>query len=64
MVRDVITKFSRHHPVVERAGKFENGSVGVRGWLGNVSFVLVCFGVFVCWLFGLSINRITRKSCE
>jgi len=31
-VRDIITKFSWHHPVVERADKFEHGSVGVRGW--------------------------------
>ena len=40
-VRDIITKFSRHHPVVERADKFENGYVGVRGWWFDVSDVLV-----------------------
>jgi len=27
-VRDIITKFSGHHAVVERADKFENGYIG------------------------------------
>ena len=31
-VRDTVTKFSGHHSVVEKADKFENGYVGVRGW--------------------------------
>ena len=36
-VRDTITKFSEHHPVVERETKFENGYIGLRGWWFNVS---------------------------
>jgi len=40
-VRDIITKFSGHHPMVERADKFDNGYIGVRGWWFNVSDVLV-----------------------
>jgi len=31
IIRDIITKFSGHHPMVERADKFENGYIGVRG---------------------------------
>jgi len=38
---DIITIFSGHHPMVERADKFENGYCGVRGWLETVSDVLV-----------------------
>jgi len=40
-VSDIITKFSGHHPVVEKADKFETGYIGVRGWWFNVSAVLV-----------------------
>jgi len=35
-VRDIITKFSRHHPMVERADKFENGCIRVRVWWERV----------------------------
>jgi len=28
----IITKMSRHNPMVERAVKFENGYIAVRGW--------------------------------
>jgi len=31
-IRDIITKFSGHHPMVERADKLENGYTGVHGW--------------------------------
>ena len=30
-VRDIIMEFSWHHTMVERANKFENGYIGVRG---------------------------------
>ena len=40
-VRDIITKFSGHHPMVERADMFENGCIGVRGRWFNVSDVQV-----------------------
>jgi len=39
-VRDIITKFSGHHPMVGRADKFENGYTGVYGWWVDVSGVL------------------------
>jgi len=31
-VRDIIMKFSGHHPMVERADKSKNCYIGVRGW--------------------------------
>jgi len=31
-VRVIVTEFSGRHPVVERADKFENDYIGVRGW--------------------------------
>jgi len=34
-----LPKFSGHHHMVERADKFVNGYVGVRGWCSNVSDV-------------------------
>ena len=30
-LRDIITKFSGHHSMVEREDKFENGYIGLRG---------------------------------
>ena len=42
-VRGVITKFSRRHPRVEMANKFESGCIGVHMWLFTVSDVLVIF---------------------
>jgi len=30
--RDIITKSSGHHPMVERADKIEDRYIGVRGW--------------------------------
>ena len=40
-VRDIITKCSGHHHMVERAGKFKNCYIAVRGWWFNVSGGLV-----------------------
>jgi len=37
-VRDIATKFSKHHPVVERA---ENGYIGVHGWWFDVFDILL-----------------------
>ena len=30
IAKDIVTKFSGHHPMVEREAKFENGYMGVR----------------------------------
>jgi len=40
-VRDIIAKFSGYHPMVERADKFKNGYIGMRGSWFNASDVLV-----------------------
>ena len=42
-VRDIITKFSGHHPMVERAEKFQNDCIEVRGWWFNFAGAQVCF---------------------
>ena len=31
-VKEIVTDFSGHHTMVERADKFEIGYIGVRGW--------------------------------
>jgi len=31
-VRDIITKFSRHHAMVQRMDKFVNGYIVMHGW--------------------------------
>jgi len=40
-IRDIITKFSWHHPMDERADKFDSGYIAVHGWWVSVSDVLV-----------------------
>ena len=40
-VRDIITKFSGHRPMIKRADTFKNGYIGVRGWWESVSGVLI-----------------------
>jgi len=39
-VRDIITKFSGHHPTVEREDKFDNGYIGVHGRLWYSSLIV------------------------
>ena len=36
-----LPKISGHHPTARREAEFENGYIGVRGWLFNVSNVLM-----------------------
>jgi len=48
-VRDIITKFLGHHPIVETADKFESGYIGVRGWCENVCDFLV-----IVWVLRMS----------
>jgi len=38
-IRDIITTFSGHHPMVERDAKFKNGYICVHDWWFNVSDV-------------------------
>ena len=54
--------------MVERADKFENGSIAVRGWWFNVSDVLVsCLheGVFACvYVFRQDVGRMRSELVE
>ena len=48
-IRDRITKFSEHHPMVKVEAKFENGCTGVHSWWFKVTCVRV-YDWLVGWL--------------
>jgi len=63
-VRDIITKFSGHHLVVDTVDRFENGYCGVRRWWEDISDVLFFKDYFRILASTSSRPACVHRSCD